>query len=1805
MRRILPLLLVLLLPVLLAANAIPGMSVERPRFAGHILKIQLSPEAIARTNLPTEYYSRADSFGIDELDELAASYGSHKIIRAHIRMKDQEFERRSGFDRWFLITYDKPINVMQALRAFKAYSLWIQEAIPEYYAYTTVVPNDTYYPNNWGHNNTAQFPSYSGSSHSGPLVGTIGFDADMQLAWDQSQGYGSASIIIAIIDTGVDTAHPDLRLVSGYDYGDNDSNPMDDSADPGHGTACSGVAAGRANNALGVTGVAGGCSVMPLKIADSAGNLGFTAIENALTHAGNNGVHVASMSFGAEGGMAEGDSPSTDTALEYAYAHGVTLLAATANSNASTIAYPSNHNKVISVGASSPTGQRKSPTSSDGENWWGSNYGVATQDNQNAVDVMAPTILPATDITGAGGYDSGNYSMWFNGTSCATPYAAGVAALIKSKDPSLTPAQVRTAMVSTATDMTFDGGAGWDAYTGYGLVNANNALNSLIPGMPSCQITAPTGGSVIDLNSTVTVNVTATDTDGTISNVKFYIDDVLQNTDTASPWTWNWNTTGYAGGSHTIKAVATDNASLSATSTVTITLLAPPDEGFETGNFNAFAWVNTSAIPWTVQSSDKYSGTYAAKSGAITHSGTTDLSVTMVISSSGNISFFQKVSSESGYDYLRFFIDGVQQGQWSGSGSWTQQSYAVTSGTHTFLWRYLKDTSVSSGSDCAWIDHIVFPPRGTYYAPPQNFTATPSHLSVKLDWQAPASGTPTGYKIYKNSSLLTTVTGLTYTDLAVTNGTTYSYYVKAAYTGGDSDATSTVNATPNAVAPTNLVATSGNQIVNLTWTGATGRQELEPIGTSDRTINGYKVYRNGSYLASASSTNYTDSAVVNGTTYSYYVTTVYTSPAGESAASNTVQATPNVLTSVIIGSGTSSTGTNEGAPINQYYKSLHGQSIYTVAELNAAGLIGAATITGLGFNITGLPTNAMPNFVVRMKHTTASNVASWVDNSNLTTVYSSASYLPTATGWNMYTLSTPFLWDGTSNILVDTAFGLVTAWTSTGTVQYTSVTNGYHYVRLDTADQTNVFSGGTVSVYRPNVKINFQQAVNEPLILVNPTSISFGDVEVGETSAQTFTIQNVGSATLSGSISTPNGFSVAETRADIAPGAFSEASTGRNVLPFTVNTGATKSFTLTFAPTALTSYAGNVTITSNAANNPSVNIAVSGVGIIAPIISVDPPQLQAELLPDATLTQNLIIHNYGSQPLHYTIALQEVRAQNSSTLGTASNSGRSIAGSTLTLDTDSYLPGSTLDWTFTVYNASTDSEWLEDIYITFPAGVTVNSATTFAGGSGGALNPDLTSGNGITIHWNGSDGSGWGLIHGGESAVATINVTINPSFGGNLALPFQINGDVYNAEPHVLYGEITLTPIAMPLPWLDVDTWAGTVSPFGTNTLEVYYDATGLLPGTYNAMIVFTCNDPDWPEFPVPVEMVVTNPNQPPAIALPDHFDFPKNDTLVEDFSAYVSDPDNDPLTLTCIGNTNIDVEIDGLMVTFSSPTSWVGIENMTFTVSDGLLQDSGDAAVNSYNTPPWLELPAGWGFARNGSLVVDLSPYGGDDDGDMLDITIIGNTHIDVVLIGTVATFTAPGGWVGTEPVTFTVEDGYDQAHDTVLITVTNNAPTIDLPLNFAFDMGQQLVVDFAPYVQDANGDPLSLQYSGNTNVNVAIDGFEVTLSAVPDWYGMETITFTVSDGVDQTDGATNVTVNFVLSYLDPPVVAITGPSGAVTLQWEAVDNATQYRIYRSDDPAGPFTLIATTPDTSWQDTTGWDKAFYQVKAFNPVSSK
>ena len=133
-------------------------------------------------------------------------------------------------------------------------------------------------------------------------------------------------------------------------------------------------------------------------------------------------------------------------------------------------------------------------------------------------------------------------------------------------------------------------------------------------------------------------------------------------------------------------------------------------EGFETGDFSAFDWQSISPVyAWTVVTENPYEGMYCAKSSGISDNETTALFITIETSSESEVSFYYKVSSESNWDKLCFKIDGTEKGDWSGMVAWAQASYTLTPGSHELRWEYSKDSSMSSGSDCAWIDNIVFP----------------------------------------------------------------------------------------------------------------------------------------------------------------------------------------------------------------------------------------------------------------------------------------------------------------------------------------------------------------------------------------------------------------------------------------------------------------------------------------------------------------------------------------------------------------------------------------------------------------------------------------------------------------------------------------------------------------------------------------------------------------------------------------------------------------------------------------------------------------------------------------------------------------------------------------------------------------------------------------------------------------------------------------------------------------------------------------------------------------------------------------
>jgi hypothetical protein len=200
-------------------------------------------------------------------------------------------------------------------------------------------------------------------------------------------------------------------------------------------------------------------------------------------------------------------------------------------------------------------------------------------------------------------------------------------------------------------------------------------------------------------------------------------------------------------------------------------------ESFETGDFSMYDWTFSGSANWTIVNSGAHTGTYCAKSGTISDNQQSSLILATEILADGVVTFYRKVSSESGYDKLYFYIDNQEKGNWSGDEGWSEVSYPVTTGTHTFKWTYEKDYSVSNGSDCAWVDDIQFPPTSVILSlsPVTDLTGNVNGNTVNLSWNAPTGAT--AYLIYRNGEEVGNQASTTFTDIV--NDGIYTYSIVA------------------------------------------------------------------------------------------------------------------------------------------------------------------------------------------------------------------------------------------------------------------------------------------------------------------------------------------------------------------------------------------------------------------------------------------------------------------------------------------------------------------------------------------------------------------------------------------------------------------------------------------------------------------------------------------------------------------------------------------------------------------------------------------------------------------------------------------------------------------------------------------------------------------------------------------------------------------------------------------------------------------------------------------------------------------
>jgi len=133
------------------------------------------------------------------------------------------------------------------------------------------------------------------------------------------------------------------------------------------------------------------------------------------------------------------------------------------------------------------------------------------------------------------------------------------------------------------------------------------------------------------------------------------------------------------------------------------------DEDFETGDLTKYPWISTGNYSWITQDTTKHTGTFAATSESMPDNSTAGIFVNMNVLRDDSISFYYKVSTEDGYDFLVFYIDNMPVEQWSGNEDWSYFSFPVSAGNHTFTWKYEKDYGYTGGLDKVWLDDIQFP----------------------------------------------------------------------------------------------------------------------------------------------------------------------------------------------------------------------------------------------------------------------------------------------------------------------------------------------------------------------------------------------------------------------------------------------------------------------------------------------------------------------------------------------------------------------------------------------------------------------------------------------------------------------------------------------------------------------------------------------------------------------------------------------------------------------------------------------------------------------------------------------------------------------------------------------------------------------------------------------------------------------------------------------------------------------------------------------------------------------------------------
>ncbi|MEA2105600.1 MAG: GEVED domain-containing protein, partial [Bacteroidota bacterium] len=881
--------------------------------AYEIDKIQIKLKPGMEKSIPDAVYEAGKGgfvvTGIKSIDNLNKEFGASKYTplldglyeKSAKSVQNREKHKAWGFHLWFTVEVNTKADVIEIVKKYAVLDeVEIAEPIYKKKLISTVppkekeatetketkwTPNDPRYNEQWHYHNTGQ------------EGGTVDKDIDLPEAWEIEKG--NSSVIVAVVDGGIQTNHPDLaaNIWSGVGYNFVTNSSTLSAED--HGTHVAGTIAGVNNNGTGVSGVAGGSGsgdgvrLMSCQVFTSSSSGGF---DQAPIYAADNGAAISQNSWGY---TSEGvyDQATLD-AIDYFNANGggdvldggITIFAA-GNNDATGDWYPGCYSGAFSVAATNNNDVRS----------YYSNYG-------SWVDISAPggEQSASNDPKGILSTLASSSYGFYQGTSMACPHVSGVAALLISNavrnGVTLTNSQVADLLKNNVDDH-YAVNSSYTGQLGSGRLNANlalQALQSMFTNEPPSTPTGLTTTNITDESATLSWSAA---TGATSYDVQLRVQGGSWSTYNVSGTSYNANNlsaeTTYEWQVRAKNSYGTSSYSAIKTFTTTEFVVSYCESK---GNNSSYEWIAEVEI-----------GSFNNTSSAAGYTDFTNLSIEMEPGTNYSVSLTPGFGSSTYNEYWKIWIDLNGDGDFDDANELVFDAGSLSNTTVTGTLSIPVETAEittrmrvsmkynGAQTACETFSYgevedytVVITESGEdTQAPtaPTNLSASNiSETSFTLSWNASTDNVGvTGYDVYQNGSFLNSVTGTSANISGLSAGTTYNYYVKAKDAAGNiSAASSTLQVTTDEpadtqspTAPSNLSSSNvGEASVTLSWTAST-----DNVG-----VTGYDIYRNGSVMASTANTSYNVTGLTAATTYSFYVK-AKDAAGNVSAASNTISVT--------------------------------------------------------------------------------------------------------------------------------------------------------------------------------------------------------------------------------------------------------------------------------------------------------------------------------------------------------------------------------------------------------------------------------------------------------------------------------------------------------------------------------------------------------------------------------------------------------------------------------------------------------------------------------------------------------------------------------------------------------------------------------------------------------------------------------------------------------------------------------------------------------------------------------------------------